>query len=108
MQKNGCLHMSVPTNAVEGKMYELNYYNACMLIVEAAGKTFIENVASCGCPTPQYNTRLNCKSCATKQAATERTGTGAKCKCSVGYGISPLLLGTTRELMILKKYSCTE
>ena len=43
------LHMVMPTNLIEGKRYELDYCNTCMLVAEVKGVIFIDNPASCGC-----------------------------------------------------------
>jgi hypothetical protein len=41
------LHILMPKNLVEGKRYELDFCNVCMLVAEAEGKIFIDNQASC-------------------------------------------------------------
>jgi hypothetical protein len=99
------LHMVMPTNLVEGKRYELDYCNTCMLVVEVKGVIFIDNPASCICPAERLRGYLNCKSCYTKKRVIDRTG--ATCsKCSVDLGIGRHLLGRTMEWMILS-YSCS-
>jgi hypothetical protein len=40
----------VPKNLVEGKRYELDFCNACMLVAEVKGEIFIDKPVSCGCP----------------------------------------------------------
>ena len=46
----------MPKNLVEGNIYELNFCNACMLVVEVDGEIFTDNPAGCGCPA--YDVRL--------------------------------------------------
>ncbi len=100
------LHMVMPTNLVEGKRYELDYCNTCMLVAEADGVIFIDNPASCGCPATRFRTCLDCKSCHTKKMAKDRIGSMCNKGCGVDLGIGPHLLGTAKEWMILKTYTC--
>ena len=94
------LHMLMPTNLVEGKRYELDYCNTCILVAEVKGVICIDNPASCGCPAEQFQGLLDCKSCYSKKRVIDRTG--ATCsKCGVDLGIGRHLLGTTKEWMIL-------
>ncbi len=57
------LHMVMPKNLVEGKRYELDFCNACMLVTEVEGEIFIDNPASCGCPAVRYATALDRELC---------------------------------------------
>ena len=102
------LHMEVPTNLIKGKRYELDYCNACMLVTEVNGKIFIDNPASCGCPATRFRTCLDCKFCYTKKKAKDRTGAMCNRGCGVDLGIGQHLLGTTKEWMILSKFTCSK
>jgi hypothetical protein len=102
-------HMVMPTNLVEDNRYELDYCNACMLVAVDDGAIFIDNPASCGCPATRYRNCLDCKLCYTKKMANDRTGATCCNKgCGVDLGIGQHLLGTTKEWMILKCYTCSK
>ena len=77
-----------------------------MLVAEADGVIFIENPASGGCPDTRFRNYLDCKSCHTKKQAIFRTGAMCNKGCGVDLGIGPHLLGTKKEYMILKMYTC--
>ena len=84
------LHMAIPTNLVEGKRYNLDYCNPCMLVAEEDGVIFIDNPASCGCPETRFKNCLDCKSCFTKKIAKDRTGAMCNKGCGVDLGIGDL------------------
>ena len=69
---------------------------------------FIDNPASCGCPAVRFRDYLDCKSCHTKKMAIDRTGDVCNKGCGVDLGIRQHLLGTTKEWMILKCYTCSK
>jgi hypothetical protein len=102
------LHMAIPTNLIKGKRYNLDYCNPCMLVAEAGGVIFIDNPASCGCPATRFRTCLDYKSCHTKKITKDRTGAMCNKGCGVDLGIGPFLLGTTKEWMILSKFTCSK
>jgi hypothetical protein len=89
------------------KRYELDYCNTRMLVAEADGVIFINNPVSCGCPATGYWSCLDCKSFHTKKMAKDRTDAMCNKGCGVDLGIGQHLLGTTKEWMILKCYTCS-
>ena len=73
------LHMVMPTNLVDGKSYELDFCNACMLVAEAEGEIFIDNPVSCGYLAVRYVTALDCESCKSKKRAKHSKGVKEVC-----------------------------
>ena len=102
------IHMVMPTNHVGGKKYILDYCNTCMLVAEEDGLVFIDNPAICGCPATRFGGCLDCKLCHTKKKAKDRTGALCNKGCGVDLGIGQHLLGTTKEWMILRKFTCSK
>ena len=101
------LHMAAPVAIISGKKYSLDYCNTCMLVAEEDGLVFIDNPAICGCPATRFGGCLDCKLCHTKKKAKDRTGALCNKGCGVDLGIGQHLLGTTKEWMILRKFTCS-
>ena len=78
-----------------------------MLVAEADGVIFIGNPASCGCPATRFRDCLDCKSCYTIKTAIYRTGAMCNRGCGVDLGIGQHLLGTMKEWMILRTFTCS-